>query len=274
MNKAASLYFTLLLFCLGCHSGSSPERDMDAPVSAQAIEISENPAGSGFQSSPVPVDTTKKLIKEGDITFQTTNLEETRVFVLGLTEKLGGYVSEERQNSYPGDNRRELNLIVRIPAATFDTLMQDISREAYHVDSKNIRVMDVTAGYIDNKTRLENKKALEKRYLELLGQAKSIEDILSIENKLAGVRSEIESSQSQFDHLSRQIAYSTLHITFYTRSLIKGDGFFAKLKNAVAGSFDLLSGLFFGAITIWPLIALMIILVWLTRRYMRRRKRE
>jgi hypothetical protein len=163
-------------------------------------------------------------------------------------------------------------MTVRVPAEDFEKLVDGLSEQASHIDNKSIRSTDVTTQYIDIKTRLETKKALEQRYLELLKKAGRMEDILSIESKLAEVRSDIESTQGQFNYLSKQVAYSTLTVSFYTKALVEGDGFFHKLRNAFGTGFDVLSGLFFGTIAIWPILLIAVICVWLIRKYWRRKR--
>ena len=65
------------------------------------------------------------------------------------------------------------------------------------VISKSVNANDVTEQYYDVKIRLENERQVEKRYLELLAQARTVKDILDIEEKLGKVRQEIESKEGR-----------------------------------------------------------------------------
>jgi hypothetical protein len=70
-------------------------------------------------------------------------------------------------------------------------------------------------------------------------------DLLDIEEKLTEIRSDIEATQGQLNYMSKQVAYSSLNITFYTKQpeqVATGNGFGYKFKNALtsgmAGSFN------------------------------------
>jgi PBP1b-binding outer membrane lipoprotein LpoB len=94
-------------------------------------------------------DTTKKIIKEGTISFETSNLIKTRSTILKALQQLNGYLSEENQSNDNEDNRTEYNLKIRIPAQNFDRLLDTISAGADKIDAKNISITDVTANFID-----------------------------------------------------------------------------------------------------------------------------
>ncbi len=224
-------------------------------------------------NNPVP-DTTKKIIKEGTISFETSDLNKTRKAILKTLQSLNGYVSEENQSNDDIENRKEYNLKIRIPAQNFDRLLDTISAGADKIDTKNISITDVTANYIDVKTRLSNKKLLENRYTQLLAKATKISDLLEIENKLTEIRSDIESTQGQLNYLSKQVAYSSLDITFYTETTAKENGntFGYKLKNAISGGWNSLQNFIFWLISIWPFVLILLALGFLFIR--RRRKRR
>jgi hypothetical protein len=150
-----------------------------------------------------------------------------------------------------------------------------VASAATQIDSKNISSRDVTTQFIDMSTRLQNKKLLEARYLSLLKQANRMGDILQVENKLSEIRSEIESEQGQLNYLSKQVAYSSLDITFYTRhmqAVDKGYGAGYKFKNALSQGWDTLTGWFFGLISLWPVLIVIGLLVVLFKRWRKRRK--
>jgi hypothetical protein len=113
--------------------------------------------------------------------------------VEAICKELNAYISNESQNNY--GERLQYNQMIRVPADQFDLLLQKIEGEAVNVESKNIHTQDVTEEFIDVEARLKTKKELETRYRELLKQAKTVQDIVSIEGQIAAVRSEIESME-------------------------------------------------------------------------------
>lgn len=142
--------------------------------------------------------------------------------------------------------------------------MGTVSGTATRIDNKNIRVTDITTQYIDVKTRLDNKKALEQRYLSLLQKAGKMSDVLEIEAKLSEIRSDIESTQGQLNYMDKQVSYSSLSITFYTKQAEQvnaGNTFGYKLQHALQNGLLLMQSLFFGFISWWPVWVILIVIV-------------
>ena len=218
-------------------------------------------------------NTDKKIIKEGDIRFETGNVADTRKEILASLKKMGGYVDNDGETTDGDENSKEYTLDIRIPAANFDGFVSNVSATAVKIDSRSIRATDVTTQYIDNKTRLDNKKLLEARYLDLLKKATKINDLLEIENKLTEIRSDIESTQSQLNYLNKQVAYSSLSITFYTKQaeqVVSGNGFVYKLQKALGSGVGTIESILFGIIALWPLWLAVVIVYWLIRRWAKR----
>lgn len=216
----------------------------------------------------------KKIIKEGEIRFKTADINETRKSLYASLKKLGGYVAEESENNDSESGQKEITLQTRIPSKNFDLFLSNVSENAESIDSKNISIRDVTTQFIDVTTQLANKKKLEERYLELLKKGNKISDLLEIENKLTEIRSDIESTQGQLNYLSKQVEYSSLNITFYSRQTVQDNGqsFGYKIKKALTGGWHTLSNLFFSFIEWWPIWLILAGLVYLFRRWLRKRR--
>ncbi|MCC8411155.1 DUF4349 domain-containing protein [Mucilaginibacter sp. UR6-1] len=250
--------------------------DQDVKGKVSEVVLTEPPiANESLKPMPAPAPSVqRKIIKEGDISFETNDVTNARKRVTDALKAVGGYVSEERQANNSYEKRNEYTLDVRIPAAKFDGFLKNITSAGDRIESKNIRTRDVTAEYIDVATRLNNKKALEKRYLELLAKAGKMTDVLEIENKLNDVRTDIESSQGQLNYLNKQIDYSSLSITFYTRQSAKdnGQGFSYRWQKSIGDSWDIAVTLFFGLITLWPVWLLAVVVIYVIRKMLKRRK--
>jgi len=233
-------------------------------------------------SKPAPPDQetkaiTKKIIKNGDISFETNNIAATRKAISSSLNKLDGYIAEESETNNSDNNRKEFNLKTRIPAKNFDQFLQNVSSGADRIDSKNISMKDVTTEYIDISTQLTNKKKLEERYLELLKKGTKISDLLEIENKLTEIQTDIESTQGQLNYLEKQVEYSELDITFYTKLAVEDNGktFGYKLLSSLSDGWEILGVLFLGFVGLWPvwiIIAVLFVIVKGWRKRMRNGK--
>ncbi len=216
----------------------------------------------------------KKVIKEGEIRFKTSDVANTRKALYEAIKKLGGYVAEESENNDSDLGEKEITLNTRIPAKNFDAFLSAVSNNAESIDSKSIRIKDVTTEFIDITTQLGNKKKLEARYLELLNKGSKISDLLEIENKLTEIRSSIESTQGQLNYLSKQVAYSTLDITFYSKQTVKdnnGQSFGYKVKSALTNGWYTVVNLFFSFIAWWPIWLMLGAVIYAFRKWRKKR---
>jgi len=206
-------------------------------------------------ASTIVKDTSKKIIKQGNIKFEARDVSATRKALLGKLSKLGGYADEDNQSLSTDSGEKEYNIMARIPAKNFDEFVEAVTAGASKIDYKHISVSDVTNDYIDMQTRINNQKVLESTYIELLKKASKMKDILDIEEKITDTRTEIESEQGQLNVMSKQIAYSTLDIRFYTKAIAHETGTEAgyKLSTAFSEGWAILKALFYGVVALWPL---------------------
>ncbi|MXV17909.1 DUF4349 domain-containing protein [Pedobacter sp. HMF7056] len=175
------------------------------PVPAPDEEIASDFAAVEATRQPgLVADTARKIIKTGEISFETADVKATRARLIETTKKLKGYLAEESESGYE-NGRKNYTMNLKVPAGDFETLLEAISSAARQIDSKNIHITDVTAEFIDTRTRLANKKQLERRYLELLDKAAKIPDMITIENKLSEIRGEIESVEGQLLYMKSRL---------------------------------------------------------------------
>lgn len=216
----------------------------------------------------------KKIIKEGEISIEANNIKAARKALTDSLTKLGGYVDEESENNDESNSRKNYVLSIRIPAQHFERFLSAVSSAADHIESKSIRIKDVTTEFIDITTRLKNKTLLEDRYKALLQKATKMADVLEVEDKLTEIRTDIETTQGQLNYLNKQVAYSSLQITLFSKSISgknEGNSFDYRFTNALSDSWQLIQSLFFGLITYWPLVLIIILIVVLFRRWRRRK---
>ena len=205
---------------------------------------------------PEPAGLEKKIIRNGNLTIESKDLQSSRTRLDTLVGFYSGYLSSESFNDQ--EDQLSYNITCRIPADKFDLFISGVESGPDKVISKSVNANDVTEQYYDVKIRLENEKQVEKRYLELLAQARTVKDILDIEEKLGKVRQEIESKEGRLRYLDDRVGYSTLNIWIYQKKDRKyeptdRDGFGQRLKKSLhkgwQGFVDFI--LFF--LRIWPL---------------------
>ncbi len=271
--------FTSLLLSIACNpSNDEMLREMGGENAefASAIDAptTNQPAPKvSFQQENI----TKKIIKTGGIDFQSENIEEDYKKIRALLPKYNAYIENENQSK--STQQISYHLTVRVPSNIYDSLYSTFSTIAFKLDNKYSNIEDVTERYYDLETRIKNKKSLEERYLELLKKATAIKDILEVEMKLNDIRTEIEMLQGQFNYLSKQINYSTIHLSFYevlpyVYDASQRKGFGARILSAINSGWQGFLSFMVGLITLWPFLILTVILVYLLQQLRKRLKRK
>ncbi|MCB0762549.1 MAG: DUF4349 domain-containing protein [Flavobacteriales bacterium] len=212
----------------------------------------------------------RKLIKEGNVAFETTDLRATRNTIVSATSAYRGYIASERE--YNTHNGITNTITVRVPSASFDAFLADATQGVSKFDSKNISVQDVTEQYIDIEGRIKAKRELEARYLQVLEKANTIADILEIEKQLGVLRADLESIEGRLQYLQNQVGFSTLTFTFYEDTPEQSE-FGKKIKNGFKSGWQNFVGFIIGLTYLWPFILLLILgTLWFAR--WRKRKRN
>ncbi|PCJ28062.1 MAG: hypothetical protein COA97_01950 [Flavobacteriales bacterium] len=269
----------LIYSCAG--EGSYSKDDLLSNYSPEAIsesfteaeEILENQKDIDIPARSLN-NIERKLIKEGNITFQSDNCKKTRALILHVANNLNGYLAKD--DEYSSDYRIEHNIIVRVPSDNFDKLLVNISASIKEIDNQNISVKDVTEEYVDVEARLKAKKTVEKRYLELLSKAYSVGDVLQVEDELARLREQIESTEGRLRYLKDQVSLSTLNITFYQTIDVAETNFefIEKLGNGFSNGFKGLLWFFIGLINVWPLLLFIGLSIWLVVRLVKKSSKK
>lgn len=264
-SAASALLFVILL---SCTNGNNKELSMMAPATDEAAAYKSEDQSANISHAPI---TERKVVKKGEITFQTKSNQETTNFIKKTVNELKGYISSE--NVYSSDNRVTQRIEIRIPATSFDDLLSRISDNAGKIDSRNVQVEDVTEEYIDIDSRIKTKKELENRYRELLSKAGKVDEILSIERELGTLRSDIEATEGRLKYLTDQVSLSTLTVEYYqlTGSTFN---FSSKLGQAVAMGWKFFLSFIIGIVHLWPFILISAIVVIIVLRISRKSKRK
>lgn len=158
----------------------------------------------------------RKLIKTVDLNVETEGYDTLIAGLEGQIAELGGYIEYQYQYNGSGysdyEEMRHANMQVRIPSNRLDEFISRVGEQT-NVTNKEERVEDVTLRYVDLES---HKKALlteQDRLLDLLEMAETVEDIITIEQRLSEVRYQLESMESQLRTLDNQIDYSTINLS-------------------------------------------------------------
>lgn len=182
----------------------------------------------------------RKIIKKANLRLEKKNLSQISEKIHQLVENYDGYVSDSRK--WQGsDQRKYYTYELRVPQKDFMTVISEI-KNLGKLKNEQITANDITTEYIDLKARLKNFKAQEKRYLNLLNEAKKVDDILKIEKELNRVRTNIERLQGQFKYYNNKINLATINVRIeQPKSIINsnsGWGIMKSFRRAISNFID------------------------------------
>ncbi|PBI87473.1 hypothetical protein BSF41_29100 [Flavobacterium sp. ACN2] len=275
------IFFLCFLFLIlsGCSKSEAESND----VAVSAVMVPPPPPAGASESNRKDQDlnessTTKipqKIIKQGSLRFETDNLENTyNQIQKAVSDNKARIINDSEGKDYNSVYR---SLTVKVPSQNFDRFINNVSKGVSYFEVKNISAEDVTEQFIDLTSRLNTKKKLEERYLQILQKATKVSEILEIEKQISAIREEIESKEGQLKYLESRVSESTITIEFY-KTIAEKEGvkisYGSKLWTAVKSGFFSLSDFLISLISIWPFIIIFCVLAYFIRKRLKRRKKE
>jgi hypothetical protein len=263
-----ALLFFAVLSCKKGEDSASEEMSIQAvklaPLAkAKTTAVAGNSGSSNLENKSIE----QKIIKNGNLKFETSNLETTYEQIKTAVKKGGAIIQNDSEGKDYGTIYRRIT--VRIPSENFDAFIKEISTGVDYFDNKEISAQDVTEEYIDIDARLKAKKKLENRYLELLSKATKMSEMLAIEAQLSAIREEVEAKEGQLRYLQSQVSLSTITIEFY-KTVAEESGvtisYGAKIWNAFKSGFYGISSFFLTLLEIWPFIIIATALFYFIRK--------
>jgi hypothetical protein len=282
-SRGMKKLFFFLLFAvipLACKENVSNQTEEAAAVE-EVANADAAPARMAMIKMPSPelhsasgIETIQqKIIKNAFLRFETPDLDNTYNHIISAVKAHGAQIQSDTEGK--DDESIFRTITVRIPNQHFDTFLVDAGKGVSYFDRKEISSQDVTEEFIDVDARLNAKKVLEARYLELLKKAAKVSEILEIEKELASVREEIESKEGQLKYLENHVAMSSVNIEFYKKTAVEGGitvSYGSKMWNAIKSGFNGISAFFLGLLYIWPFILILVALFFFIRRKFKAKK--
>ena len=210
------------------------------------------------QQIPVPKqDWDKKIIKTASLNLEIKDFKTYNAAFRDKVKQVGGYIAQEQQAET--EYKIEDILTIKVPVDQFDEAVQLLTKDVEKLNEKKITSDDVTTEFVDTRSRLESKKQVRLRYLDLLKQAKNMEEILNVQSEINGIQEEIESASGRIEYLSHSSSFSTINLTFYqilNPELVDTSkpSFSTKFSAAFKEGWNWIQEVFIIGVSIWPLL--------------------
>ncbi len=222
-----------VLLSAGCGNGSSHPVEVSGEYAAKSYSpeapmeaaMTEEAASGMNGTDPVAPSEDRKLIHTMVMDVET---QDFGGFTQAVEEELsarGGYVQESSRNGgQPGPGGipglRQAYYQLRIPEEELESFAGFVEREG-NVISCSSSVQDVTLNYVDMEARRTALEEERDQLLQLMDEASSVEELISIRQALSNVNYELESIESRLRTMDNQIDYSTLNLHVYEVEVLK-----------------------------------------------------
>jgi hypothetical protein len=157
----------------------------------------------------------RKITRNASLDLTVDNVLDSVQKVEDIATSAGGFVSNSSlavTDTQEGEGIQTASVKIRVPADSYSDVMTKLRAVAKEVRSENSDTQEVTEEYTDLQSRLRNLQATEQRYLDLLSRAATINDILSLEDRLTNVRGEVEQVQGRIKVLDDLTDLATISV--------------------------------------------------------------
>ena len=170
--------------------------------------------GSGDEPLPA-LQTGRKIIFTANLSVHAEDVGRSFSDALTLARMNGGYVEKSQfANDSEDQEKRSASMTIRVPSANYEQLLASLrSMAGVTVDTEGSNSNEVTEEYTDLQSRQRNLERTEQQYLTLLDSAKTIPDILTVQDRLSGVRSQIEQIQGRLKVLDDLTDFATVNVS-------------------------------------------------------------
>ena len=223
----------------------------------------------------------RSIIRNGQIDLEVKSVVDSFEQISGIATSVGGFVAD---SGFRGrDEEQTATMTLRVPADRFEQVLADLRALAIEVNSVSTSAQDVTGEVTDLESGLRNLRAVEQQYLELLGRAEAIDEVLLVQDRLNQVRYEIEQVQGRIQLLERLADMATLTVSLRPEiaevvEAEPGTGPLAEARRAWDASLETLTAI--GTVALvtivysWWLLPVLVIAAFALRRLYRSWNRD
>jgi hypothetical protein len=259
----------------GGGGGGREQSAVRQQVSLEQANTSQTPAAAAPAIE-------RKILRNAELTLEADSPDDVQSKITMTAESKGGFVIESQKQSNDTKTTKidVITMTVRVPAARFDESLGEIRKAANRVIVETVKGQDVTEEFIDIEARLKTQKALEAQFLEIMKQAKTVEDALNVQSEIAGVRGEIEKVEGRKRFLENQTSFSTIKIQLKSTTAFSANsaGFFYQFSESVSDGFsaamNFVLGLIKVVIALLPFLIFIVLPIYLVIRYFLRKSRK
>lgn len=231
----------------------------------------------------------EKLVYHCDLNIETLDYLATVESIKQSISNCNGVIQSENESDSGRDwyyaNYQKTSgtmhnyLQVRIPSNKYDAFLAELDGVG-KITSKSTSVENISQAYYDTTTQIEALQIQEKNLLSMLDQCETIEDMLTVQERLTQVQYELNRLQTNKRYMDVDVAYSYVNINVtevmeyqYESEPVKKNRFADRLYNTIKstgrGFLLFLEGLLFFVIRLFPYIVILGLVCLIFRKKIR-----
>ncbi|WP_295154246.1 DUF4349 domain-containing protein [uncultured Brachyspira sp.] len=233
------IIFLLLLSC--GNGGASSIGLVPAPNTRMSSDYAEAESivNDAYNAVNNDANIERKLIVSADIRVNSKDAEKSYKSIEEKLKEYNGYFDnvESSKNRY--------YLTIRIPKENLYNFIDFIEKNE-KVENKSINTQDVTETYYDTENRIKNREVLLEKLRNYLREAKNIDEILKVEDRINTLTYEIESMKGNLKNLLSSVDYSKVTLNISNTEAIKSNtNIYNKYLNLISFLKEFFSGIIF-----------------------------
>jgi hypothetical protein len=155
----------------------------------------------------------RQVIKRASVQVETPQgqFDDASRQVMFIVEAQGGFIQDSSVYT-EADQKRTANFAIRVPADNFTKTLTQIEALG-KVQGRSMGTQDVTDQFIDLQANISSREVQQARLRDLLSKAKTVDEILRIENELNRLRYEIDSMKGRIRYLKNSVVMSSINLS-------------------------------------------------------------
>jgi hypothetical protein len=241
-KKAVFLFVVLALVLAACGGAAAPAMVESEPYAVPLVY--DESLGGGDESyqvnapmpasvvyDPLKVDTgaaitlqERMVIMNADLTIVIPDPQAKMEAIAALAESLGGFVvsmNMYQTSLYTGGTVPEGYISIRVPADKLDSALGQIKADVVEVRNETRSGQDVTAEYVDLKSRLTALEAARDQLQTIMDAATKTEDVLNVFSQLQYYNEQIEMVKGQMKYYEEASSYSLINVSLVAEETVK-----------------------------------------------------
>jgi len=207
-------------------SGAPRDKGMDFSSDAYFGEAENSITLASYQDPGILTQETqtRMVIKNASLSIVVEEPGTTLDAISNLAAELGGFVVSSNLYRMEVDGGLEVpqaNITIRVPVEKLDQALAEIKSGAGQILNENISGQDVTQEYTDLESRLRNLENAEQQLNQIMEQAYSTEDVLSVYNRLVEVQEQIELIKGQMQYYEQSAALSAISVNIQANEAVQ-----------------------------------------------------